>query len=127
MPTAWTGHVVVVRGVMPCCDLQPGDSVSMEKGSGGATVPVCNSSTYHDDGPDGTVRDVGLFVVEGKRCLRHSRSHSLGHSCSNCWLLSFTCLASLSIMYMSSVLFLLLFYLLLKLHKFCLYELISYF
>ena len=51
----------------------------------------------------------------------------MGHSCSNCWLLSFICLASLSIMYMSSVLFLLLVYLLIKLHKFCLYELISYF
>ena len=32
-------------------------------------------------------------------------SQSLGHSCSNCWLLSFICLAYLSIKYSSIVLF----------------------
>ena len=73
-----------------------------------------------------------LWTCLGSRkrdaCLQHSRSQSLGHSCSNCWLLSFICLASLSIMYRSIVLFLLLAYLLsIKFRKFCLYELISYF
>ena len=77
-----------------------------------AVSALCQMDTHHNYGPVGAVRAVELFVVEGRdACLQHSRSQSLGHSCSNCWLLSFICLASLSIMYRSIVLFLLLVYL----------------